>query len=187
MLLEFLKQPRKTGALCSSSKALSKAIVYNSNLKEAMYIAEIGAGLGIFTQEIINGKNNDSKFIAIEINPIFCKKLHDRFSSINNVYIENRNANEILDILKTNQINSLDIIVSGIPWTILKPRDKILLLSNICSSLKEGGIFSTFIYAFPTPQARSFKKMLNKKFSQVKTSKIIWKNMPPAIVYYCKK
>lgn len=187
MFLEFLKQPRKVGAFCSSSKALSIAMTHNLNIQHAKYIAEIGPGLGSFTKEIIRLKDKDSTFIAIEINKNFYNILNNKFGQIPNVYIKNQNANNINSIIKSQNIEGLDMVISGIPWTILKPKDKVLLLSSINESLKEGGIFSTFMYALPTPQAKSFRKMLHKKFSKVKVSKIIWKNFPPAIIFYCKK
>ncbi|MDA3967246.1 MULTISPECIES: class I SAM-dependent methyltransferase [Helicobacter] len=187
MFLEFLKQPRKVGAFCSSSKALSVAMTHNLNIQNAKCIAEIGPGLGSFTNEIIRLKDKNSTFIAIEINKNFYNILYDKFGQTPNVYIENQNANNINNIIKSKNIENLDIVISGIPWTILKPKDKITLLSNINESLKKGGVFSTFMYALPTPQAKSFRKILHKKFSKVKVSKIIWKNFPPAIIFYCKK
>ena len=89
--------------------------------------------------------------------------------------------------MRNKDIQHLDVIVSGIPWSLLKSKEQDLLLKNIHQALKKGGSFSTFAYVLPTPKALSFKKKLRKYFSQVKTSPIIWNNLPPAFVYYCKK
>ena len=89
--------------------------------------------------------------------------------------------------MRNKDIQHLDVIVSGIPWSLLKSKEQDLLLKNIHQALKKGGSFSTFAYVLPTPKALSFKKKLRKYFSHVKTSPIIWNNLPPAFVYYCKK
>lgn len=184
MLLEFLKHPKHTGSLYSSSQALSQAIVSNIDLQNANYIAEIGPGLGAFTQKILNLKSKESHYFAIEINPHFVKKLQEKFPHIE---IEHKNANRILSIMRNKDIQHLDVIVSGIPWSLLKSKEQDLLLKNIHQALKKEGSFSTFAYVLPTPKALSFKKKLRKYFSHVKTSPIIWNNLPPAFVYYCKK
>ncbi|EES89843.1 class I SAM-dependent methyltransferase [Helicobacter canadensis] len=184
MLLEFLKHPKHTGSLYSSSQALSQAMINNIDLQNAHYIAEIGPGLGAFTQKILNLKPKESRYFAIEINPHFVKKLQEKFP---NIEIEHKNANRILSIMRSKDIQHLDAVISGIPWSLLKSKEQDLLLKNIHQALKKGGSFSTFAYVLPTPKTLSFKKKLHKYFSQVKTSPIIWNNLPPAFVYYCKK
>jgi phospholipid N-methyltransferase len=55
--------------------------------------------------------------------------------------------------------------------------------------LGDGGYFTTFAYlqGLLLPAGQRFKKLLNKSFRQVTVSRVIWANVPPAIVYRCKK
>jgi phosphatidylethanolamine/phosphatidyl-N-methylethanolamine N-methyltransferase len=48
-------------------------------------------------------------------------------------------------------------------------------------------VFSTFAYihALKMKKAQSFEKLLREKFKSVKRSKIVWGNLPPALVYHC--
>ena len=89
--------------------------------------------------------------------------------------------------MQNKQIAQFDVVVSGIPWRLLKAKEQDILLKNIHHSLKNGGYFSTFAYILPTPKTILFRKKLQKYFSHIKTSKVVWNNLPPAFVYYCKK
>lgn len=184
MFLEFLKHPKHTGSLYSSSQSLSYAMTKNIGIQNAKYIAEIGPGLGAFTQKILNLKPAQSHYFAIEINPFFVQKLQEKFP---NIEIEHKNANRLPSIMRNRNIPHLDVVVCGIPWSLLKSKEQDLLLKNIHCTLKKGGSFSTFAYVLPTPKALFFRRKLHKYFSQVKISPIVWNNLPPAFVYYCKK
>lgn len=184
MLWHFLRNPRKTGAICSSSKSLAQAMIKEVGIEKAKNIAEIGAGLGVFTQEILKVKQDQSRFFVFEINKHFVQELQKKFPEIS---LYHCGAENMLQILSDENVDALDVVISGLPWSIFSNKEQDVLLEEIYQSLKHGGIFSTFAYIFPTPQARSFKKKLFKKFASVKISKIIWKNLPPAYVYYCQK
>ncbi|RDU61971.1 SAM-dependent methyltransferase [Helicobacter didelphidarum] len=184
MLLYFLRNPRRIGTLCSSSKELSCAITNNIGLENAQYIAEIGPGLGVFTQEILRKKNKNAQFFAIEINTKIAKKLQEKLMDVE---VENESAEKLLQIMKRKQIEYLDVIVSGLPWSVFSQKEQDCLLDCIHEGLRDNGCFATFAYIFPTPQAKKFKKKLFKYFKNVRISKIIWNNFPPAYVYYCKK
>ncbi len=184
MILQFLKEPKHIGALCASSKSLGSAMMRNIGITDAEYIAEIGPGGGVFTEKILALKQKEAHFFAIEINSYYARKLQEKFQGIE---VENKNANRLPSIMRNRKIKSLDVVISGIPWSLLKDKEQDILLKNIHRSLRVGGYFSTFAYMLPTPKALLFKKKLCKYFSEVTTSDVVWKNLPPAFVYYCKK
>lgn len=184
MFWHFLKNPLKVGALCASSEKLAQAMIEEIHIKETKSIAEIGPGTGVFTKEILKHKSKDSKFFAIEISPTLTHRLQKKFPQIR---IYNQSAEKILQIMKEEGVEELDAIISGLPWSIFSNREQNLLLQEFQVALKDNGVFSTFAYILPTPKARAFKKKLSFYFRQIKVSKIIWKNFPPAYVYYCYK
>lgn len=75
MIIHFLLNPRKVGALCSSSNKLSELITSNVDIENAKYIVEIGPGYGVFTKKILAKRAMDSTFFALEINPSIAKKI----------------------------------------------------------------------------------------------------------------
>lgn len=184
MLLYFLKNPQKTGAICSSSAKLACAMIDGVGLEKAQSIAEIGPGLGAFTREIIKKKSETSLFFVLEINGELVEKLQNKFPQLK---IYHNGAEELPQILKQEQINGLDAIISGLPWSIFSSKVQDDLLDKIYNSLNDEGYFSTFAYIFPTPQAYKFRKKLFNRFASVRISRIVWKNFPPAYVYYCQK
>lgn len=183
MLFQFIKDPKHTGAVLPSSKFLAKKMV-DTKIDKYFNIAEIGPGDGIFTKEILNKIDDDTNFFVMEINPNFAKKLKDDFPDLE---VKNIDANEIFNITKEKNIEGLDIVISGIPWANFKELEQSRLLKNIYKSLKPEGYFITFAYIFPNPKAFRFRKKLHKTFKSVKKSKVVWKNFPPAFVYYCQK
>ena len=59
---QFLKNPTSIGAVCPSSKALAREITAKVKLEDAVNIAELGPGTGVFTEEILGQKNADARF-----------------------------------------------------------------------------------------------------------------------------
>ncbi|MBT4349324.1 SAM-dependent methyltransferase [bacterium] len=185
-LKEFLKNPTRTGALAQSSADLSKLITDTANLDTKKCIVELGSGTGVFTKEILNKINSDSCFFCLESNQEFVKQTQKKCP---NAIVYHDSAVNIKKYLLKHNKNNCDCIISGLPWAIFNKKLQTILLNAACESLEADGIFLTFAYvqgAF-LPSGINFKKQLRKKFKLVRTTKIIWKNLPPAFVYYCKK
>jgi hypothetical protein len=44
-----------------------------------------------------------------------------------------------------------------------------------------------YLQSAPLPAGRRFRQKLRERFGAVKSSHIVWKNVPPAVVYYVRK
>lgn len=184
-LNDFIAQPRQTGAICASSPALAQKMVEGIGWFSAQNIVEIGPGTGAFTSEILKKKHNNAHFVTIEINAKMVEILHKKFPKL---VVENDNAQNLSAILAKHAMPCCDVIISGIPWTILPNDAQDALLAAISCNLKaESGVFATFMYALPTLRKKRFVKKLRSYFQEVKVSDIVWRNVPPAFVCYCKK
>jgi phospholipid N-methyltransferase len=62
------------------------------------------------------------------------------------------------------------------------------ILEAVVKSLAPKGVFTTFAYLHAAwlPTAVRFRKRLKQHFGSVKTSRIVWRNLPPAYVYRCR-
>ena len=91
--------------------------------------------------------------------------------------------------MKEEKINSIDVIISGLPWASFPTELQNEVLGTIFNSLAPGGVFTTFAYlqGFLMKGAHRFRALLKDKFDQVETSKTVWRNFPPAFVYRCRK
>lgn len=181
---EYIKNPKQIGALCPSSKKLSSVMIKSLDLNQAKSIIEIGPGTGIFTKDILKYKHQNTSFFTIEMNSKMAIKLGQKFENLD---IEIGNARNILSFLSQRQMTEVDIVISGIPWSLLKPFEQDRLLLAIYKSLKNNGYFATFAYILPTPASIRFRRRIFDIFKEIKISKIVWKNIPPAVVYFCKK
>jgi phospholipid N-methyltransferase len=110
-------------------------------------------------------------------------------TTLPDVKIINANACELDKLCEAENIESLDAVLSGLPWASFPAALQQAILTAVISSLKPGGKFSTFAYlqGMVMPGGVHFRKLLQKEFSQVTFSRVIWKNLPPAVVYRCIK
>jgi phospholipid N-methyltransferase len=161
-------------------------MVTGIGIESATYVVELGSGTGVITLKILDSVNQQTNFIAIELDEHMYKafKKHWPF-----VKIYNDSAENLSTILKKERVSYVDAIVSGLPWAAFPYALQVLILSEIVKNLSPGGYFTTFAYVqgLLLPSARRFKKMLKHHFSHVETSAVIWNNIPPALVYRCKK
>jgi phospholipid N-methyltransferase len=149
-------------------------------------IVEFGPGTGSFTEAIRLRLGNGSQLIAIEQNEAFADILRKRFPDLDLVH---GSVEALPEILEKRGGARADCILSGLPWAVFEPDKQRQILSAAAASLRPGGVFATFAYVhgLVLPSARRFRSLLETTFGDVRQSEIVWRNLPPAVVYYCRK
>ena len=182
----FLRNPVQVGALCPSSRGLCRMMVSHVGMESAGVIVELGPGTGVITREIVRKMPENARLIAIELDEALCGLLRQQFPAIT---VCNDSAAGIGDILKRYSLPNPEVVISGLPWANFTPKLQRSILCSVAEHIAPGGYFATFAYLqglmFPTGQR--FRKLLGEVFSEVQTSPVIWKNLPPAFVYRCRK
>lgn len=183
---QFLLNYRKTGAISASSEQLGKQFIQSSHLSHAKSVVELGSGSGVLTRKILENISPSADFFAMEINPVFVRETQRRCP---NAPVYQDSAHNIQKYLDLHQLNGVDCIISGLPWSLFSRRYQEILLEAIADSLNPGGEFLTFAYIHGLflPSGRIYRKKLPGKFTLVNHSRIVWKNAPPALVYRAKK
>lgn len=178
-LFEYLKHPRKIGAVAPSGKKLSRKMIDPIDFQSANVIVEYGPGTGSFTKELVTHRRKDTTLILIEQNEHFYKILKETFSNESNLYIINGNAENVNDYLKKYGFKNVDYIVSGLPFTSLPKyiSDSILTATN--QALGKDGKFITFQYSL-------IKHSLFKRYFSISCYLLEIKNFPPAYVLVMK-
>ena len=119
--------------------------------------------------------------IAVEINPRNARVLRQRYPQCEVIEDSAAHLHEHLSRRRA------DCIVSGLAWGNMLPRTQNEILSAILKSLKPGGQFVGFAYVhaawFPTTQR--FRARLRRHFKRVESTPIVWRNLPPALVFRC--
>lgn len=183
---QFLRDPKSTGSITPSNEELSELVTDTARLGEMGTVVELGPGTGVFTEKILEKKNPETLFFAIEINPEFCEATKSRCPSAT-VYRDS--AENMKKYLEQHGADSCDCIISSLPWAVFDHGTQDRLLDVIWNVLKPGGRMITFSYSVSmmVPNARRFRSILRNKFTNVVKSKTVWSNFPPAFVYSAEK
>lgn len=176
--LEYIKNPRKVGAIKESSKYLAEEMISNIDFNKAKCIVEYGPGNGAFTEKILARAKNDTIIILIEINEVFFKILDELYRNKENVIILNESAENIDKILEKFSIKYVDYIISGLPFASLPEEVSQTILCKTSEIIKNKGEFVTFQYTL-------FKEKYIKKFFYSVNHKRVFRNLPPAYVLTC--
>lgn len=174
-LIEYLKHPCKIGAVAPSSKYLAKKMVAPISFSKAGCIVEYGPGTGVFTEEIMKHKRENTIFLIIEQNEAFYLELYKKYHNQKNVYLCHGNADQVANFMKQYQISKVDYVVSGLPFASLPSRVSRQILKTTNVILRENGKFITFQYTL-------WKKKLFLDFFHIKSVSFEGRNLPPAFV-----
>lgn len=173
----FAKSPRRIGSVAPSSKFLTKAMLDRVDWTNADFIAELGAGTGVFTREIVKRAKPEAKILVFEIDPALQKMIQDEHPQHKGLSLHS-DAQQLIKYMKDNEIENLDFVISSLPFTVLPPKMTVRILDGVIHALKPGGHFVAYQYS------SIMKHVLQKKFSHIKTRFVMF-NIPPAFVYDC--
>jgi phosphatidylethanolamine/phosphatidyl-N-methylethanolamine N-methyltransferase len=182
-LAEFAREPLQIGALWPSSKALSQAVVNCCDIEPDATVVELGPGTGAFTGLLLNRLSERGRLLAVEINPNHAAMLQQRFPRCRVIRDSAENLSRHL------QGHRADCIVSGLAWSNMFPRTQRRILGAIMDSMTPDGQFIAFAYAHATlmPTARRFRQELAERFGRMERTPVVWRNLPPAYVYRCRR
>ena len=130
-LREFIFRPATTGSIVPSSRFLAQTILEDIGLHQAKAVLEYGPGTGVFTEFILRGLKPETKFAAIELNPHFAHIFRSRYPSVR---LFQDSAVNVGAICQRAGIQSVDCIVSGLPWATLPDSLQVQCLDEMIKS-----------------------------------------------------
>ncbi len=182
----FVANPSRIGAVTPSSNGLCREMVEWIDWEHTDVVVEYGPGTGVFTDYIVSFIHPDTKFVAIELTPDFADMLRQRFPQ---AHIYQGSVAEVKKFCDQENISEVDAIVCGLPWSLFSEADQNKYLDAMFTVLKPGGQFTTFAYlpGLILPSGVQFKRKLYENFSDIRRSRMVWRNIPPAFVYRCRR
>ena len=183
---QFITNTTSTGAILPSSDDLARYMIEFAHPGPEAVIAEFGPGTGVVTNHIIRSLLPGQRFFAIEVNEDFADALRVRFP---NLHIYTDCASNVGACCVREEVDHVDCVISGLPWAIFPDDLQHKILRGMAEVMPRGGTFVTFAYlqGLIMPAGKKFKQNMKQYFSHVENSSVIWKNIPPALIYRCTK
>ncbi|MBB2946660.1 phospholipid N-methyltransferase [Actinoplanes lutulentus] len=185
-LLEFVRDPMTVAAVAPSSPALAEVVTSTVPRTGSPVVVELGPGTGPFTAAIQERLAGRGRHLAVELNPRFAEQLATRYPAVD---VVTANAAGLGAVLAGRGIQHTDVVVSGLPWAAFGEEQQGDMLSGVADVLGPHGVFTTFAYVHArwSPPARRLLRSLRSRFDEVVISRTVWANVPPALVYVCRR
>ncbi|MEU3983729.1 SAM-dependent methyltransferase [Streptomyces sp. NPDC026672] len=174
------------GAIAPSGRALAQVVTSTVPRSGHPVVVELGPGSGAFTGVIQERLGGRGRHIAVEVNQEFARRLAFSHPSVD---VVGTDARHIRKVLAERHIAAADVIVSGLPWAAFAAKDQDDVLDGVRTTLPPHGVFTTFAYVHArwAPPARRLLGTLRSGFEEVVIGRTVWSNLPPALVYHCRR
>lgn len=170
----FLANPRAVGAILPTSRRAVRDMLDMANLEQAQVVVELGAGTGVYTEEVLKRLRPDARFLAVEIDPDLVSVLSGRFDDPRLRIIQG-SAESVEEHLEGEKV---DVIVSGIPFTSLPVPVKKNIFKEITRILAPEGVLVAIQYS------TMVQRDLDRYFASVRR-RFSPLNVPPAFLFAC--
>lgn len=169
---EWLRSPRKVGAICPSGAALAQTMAALVPAGTGLVI-ELGAGTGSVTAALLQQGVAPRRIMAIERAGAMAKLLRQRFPEIR---VLQEDACQLSSFVPAGQ--DVDCIVSSIPFVSLPSSVRTSVIQEIKAVLK-GGLLIQYTYAWGNAC------LTEAGFARV-GSRLVLGNLPPArVMTFC--
>lgn len=190
----FLKDPLAVSTIFAASETLARQMAEDSDIRNAKNIVEIGVGTGALTRPILKVMKGDQIYTGFEIDKNFFDFLESDFKTENRKEISKvKNFNLLHEsaenLSKHFDDDSVDVVVSSLPWAAFNSELQHTLMDEVLKVLKPGGTFSYYNYITSSQlkNAKDYRSLIRSKFKSLERKKITLINIPPANIWVAKK
>lgn|SRR5215469_2651646 len=186
---QVLKGFHTVAAVAPSSVHLAAAMVEPLHLSEASVAVELGAGTGVMTRALLKELPRAATLFVFEINPEFITYLRAHFDDPRLVLI-NENVENIEAELRKRGVDHVDVVLSSLGLAFMTEAQRRKIFEGLRPFLRPNTVLTQFQYVssvqFENGRLRklTLRPLLHRYFESV-SSKIVWRNVPPAYVYTC--
>ncbi|APZ92267.1 class I SAM-dependent methyltransferase [Fuerstiella marisgermanici] len=174
----FVRCPDDIASLAPSSAFLTRKLAGLPCVQNAKHIVELGPGDGGVTRDLLEAMSPQARLLAIELLPDLVEVLQ----SINDdrLIVEHADACELASLVETHHLKPVDVVVSGIPFSILDREPATQIIEAIYDSLTPGGTFVAY-------QVRDeINGLALKRFGEPEITWVPW-NLPPVRLFQWTK
>lgn len=173
------------GAVAPCSPALAREMVRLIDWSRVRTVVELGAGTGAISSLVISSAPATCRVVLIERNPRLVDVLRVRHPTADIVHGD---AQEAGSHCRALGVSRADVILAGLPWASLTTRTQARCLREIRGLLADDGAFATYaqVQGLALPAGRRFARRVEAEFASVDPSRIVWRSVPPSLVYHCR-
>lgn len=185
-LAAALRRPTTMGAVAPSSPRLGAVLASVVPSTGQPVVVELGPGTGAVSAVIAEKLPPGSRHLAVELDPFMVEFLRRTRPDLE---VVPGNAADLGKLLADRGIIAVDAIVCGLPWALFDDATQTSLLTEISRAIGDTGAFTTFAYlhGMTLTAARRFRRTLRFTFDEVLVTATVWRNLPPAFVYVCRR
>lgn len=170
--------PKKVASVIPSSTMLLDELSRLVDRTTPSVVVELGPGTGGTTRALLLRLPKHAKLLAIEIVPEFVEQL--RLIDDPRLIIHEGDASRFEQVLREQNLPHPQLVVSGIPFSVMAGQKANKLLRSIHDALAPGGLFVAYQFRDKISQYAA------AMFGDPQISFILW-NLPPLRLYRWKK
>lgn len=176
-LFDSFLADRQVASVCDSSRFAVRAVCRQVPFRATSTLVEFGPGRGVMTRELLMSLPPAGRLIAIESNQALADALlqtnHDH-----RLEVVHGSACDISAICRERGVLA-DVVVSGIPFSLLEDNAAQALIGNTAQNLAANGRFIIYqAWIPPIRDTRGLRRMLERNFRIIETERVL-RNFPP--------
>jgi phospholipid N-methyltransferase len=170
----FLRRPQQVASVVPSSRFLERRLVSLADVRTARLVVELGPGTGGTTRALLAALPPHAKLLCIELDPQFAALLARETDP--RLVVHHGSAEHLEAILASHGLGAPDVVISGIPFSIIPSAIGRRIIESIQRALALGGWFLAY-------QVRGAVAELAKPVLGAPETTLELRNIPPVRVF----
>lgn len=185
-LSRAVSNPGRVGAVAPSSPGLAREMAKIVPTSGTPTVVELGPGTGALSGAVAERLPQGGRHLAVELDTGMVEHLG---SVLPWLEVIQGDAADLGTLLERTGVRSVDAVISGLPWSLFPAENQRRILREVGRVLAPGGAFTTIAYvqALWMDSARRFRERLDETFDEVVLTRTVWRNVPPARLYLCRR
>ena len=138
----FLRRPQQVASVLPSSRFLERRLVSLAGVRSAQLVVELGPGTGGTTRALLAALPAGARLLCIELDADFARLLQRETDP--RLIVHHGSAEQLEEILGAYGLAAPDVVISGIPFSIIPPAVGARIIESIRRALSPSGCFLAY-------------------------------------------
>ena len=190
---QALSEFQTTAAIAPSSRYLVRGMLAPLSVSHVRTVVELGPGTGPMTQALLDVLSPQARLFAFEVNRRFYRHLKENFKDPRLVPVL-AGAETLDSELQRRGCHRVDFVVSSLGLTLMSREQRHAIFHALVPFLHEKSVVTQFQYLHMRLPLVNRKRNgrydvehLLRRYFRTVHRKCIWRNLPPACIYTCRR